>query len=102
MDDRLTYKIEELYESEINQLCFSTEINDMSVDFEVLSKKIVKFLDEIANSIHEMMQNVEGFSDSSDDQDFTNNSKKLIPIKCIRPTHKAPVYRIIPYVRNRC
>lgn len=102
MDNHLTYKIEELYGSELNQLCFSIAINDVSVSFEALDKKLAKFFDEMANSIHEMMQNLKEFSDSSSDQDFTNSSKKLIPIKCIRPTHKATVYKIIPYVRNRC
>lgn len=106
MDEHLTYKIEELYGSKLNQLCFSIAINDVSVDFEVLNKKIAKFFDELANSIHEMMQNLEKLFDSSfdssNDKDLTNSSKKLIPVKCIKPTHKAPVYKIIPYVRNRC
>lgn len=106
MDDHLTYKVEELYGSDLNQLCFSIAINDVSVSFEVLSKNLAKFFDEMANSIHEMMQNLnelfDSSFDSSSDQDFTNSSKRLIPIKCVRPTHKAPVYKIIPKVRNRC
>lgn len=89
MDDNLTYKTEEVYGDQLNSYLYSIYFNlytifieDLADDFYNVGELIGKTLCEFANDI--------------------SKNKRILPAKCIKPIHKAPVYKITPYVRNRC
>ena len=103
MDDRLTYKIGEVCGEQATRLyiCFFNDsIEKISEAFEALGKQIGEIL---AMSLEDVLGSLWNFfevSEKSFEEELKRNN--LRPIKSIKPTHKAPIYRIIPYVRNRC
>lgn len=109
MDDRLTYKIEEVYGSQLNSYLYSIyfnfctiSIDDLADAFYNAGKLIGKTLCEFANNLAEAINHLLDYVDNNGNNNDINKNKRILPVKCIKPTHKAPVYKIIPYVRNRC
>lgn len=103
MDYRLTYKIEEVCREQALKLYFgffNDSAEKISEAFEALGKQIGEIL---TMSLEDVLESLWNFFESSEEQfEFELKRKQLRPIKSIKPTHKAPIYRIIPYVRNRC
>lgn len=103
MNERLTYKIEEVCQEQASKLYFgffNDSAEKISEVFEALGKQIGEIL---TMSLEDVLESLWNFFESSEEQfEFELKRKQLRPIKSIKPTHKAPVYRIIPYVRNRC
>lgn len=103
MDGNLTYKIEEVCGEQASKLYFgffNDSVEKISEAFEALGKSIAEIL---TMSLADVLESLRNFFESSEEQfELELKRKQLRPIKSIKPTHKAPVYRIIPYVRNRC
>ena len=102
MDDRLTYKICEVCIEQATRLyiCFFNDsIEKISEAFEALGKQIGEIL---AMSLEDVLESLWNFFEASEES-FKEELKgnNLRPIKSIKPTHSAPVYKIIPKVRNR-
>ena len=94
MNDYLTYKIGEveIYVPQVSSFAFehAAEILHELGDF------IGKSLSEILKQLQDY------FAENEQQYEIEQKRNKLRAIKAIKPTHKAPVYKIIPYVRNRC
>jgi len=109
MDNHLTYKIEEVYGDQLSSYLYSIyfnlytiSIDDLADAFYNAGKLIGKILCEFANNLAEAINHLlDDIDDNGNNNDISKN-KRILPVKCIKPTHKAPVYKIIPYVRNRC
>ncbi len=103
MDDHLTYKIEEVCGEQVSKLYFgffNDSAEKISEAFETLGKQIAEML---TMSLEDVLKSLWNFFESSEEQfELELKQKQLRPIKSIKPTHSAPVYKIIPKVRNRC
>ena len=109
MDDHLTYKIEEVYGDQLSSYLYSIyfnlctiSIDDLADAFYNVGKLIGKTLCEFVNTLAEAINHLLDAVDNNDNNNDISKNKRMLPVKCIKPTHKAPVYKIIPYVRNRC
>lgn len=92
MDDRLTYKI--------GEVC-GMQLSSFFVNF--VTEALYKFGEAINESLPDLLQSLQFyFNDSEEQYKIEYKRNQLIAMKAIKPTHKAPIYRIIPYVRNRC
>lgn len=103
MDNHLTYKIEEVCGEQALKLYFgffNDSVEKISKGFEALGKQVAEIL---TMSLEDVLESLWNFFESSEEQfELELKRKQLKPIKSIKPTHSAPVYKIIPYVRNRC
>lgn len=109
MNDHLTYKIEEVYGDQLSSYLYSiyfnlytTSIDDLADAFRNVGELIGKKLCEFANTLVEAINHLLDDADNNGNNNDISKNKRMLPAKCIKPTHKAPVYKIIPYVRNRC
>ncbi len=103
MDDHLTYKIGEVCREQASKLYFgffNDSAEKISEAFEALGKQVAEILTMSLEDVLESLWNL--FEASEEPFELELKKKQLRPIKSIKPTHKAPVYRIIPYARNRC
>lgn len=109
MEDHLTYKIEEVYGDQLSSYLYSIyfnlytiSIDDLADAFynvgELIGKKICEFANTLAEAINHLLDDIDN---NGNNNDISKNKRTLL-VKCIKPTHKTPVYRIIPYIRNRC
>ena len=113
MDEHLTYKIEEVYGDQLSSYLYSIyfnlytiSIDDLADAFrnvgELIGKKLCEFANTLAEAINHLLDAVDNNDNNNDNNNDINKNKRMLPVKCIKPIHKAPVYKIIPYVRNRC
>lgn len=103
MDDHLTYKIEEVCREQASKLYFgffNDSAGKISEAFEALGKQVAEIL---TMSLEDVLESLWNFFEASEEPfELELKRKQLKLIKSIKPTHSAPVYRIIPKVRNRC
>lgn len=92
MDDHLTYKIAEVCGMQLSSF-FVDNVTEAIC-------KLGEFINESLSDILHSLQCY--FADSEEEYQIECRRKQLRAIKAIKPTHKAPVYRIIPKARNRC
>lgn len=103
MDDHLTYKIGEVCVDQFQKIwsnLFAEAIENVAKAFEQLSKSVAE---AIGSCIAEMVKVFQDyFNNNKNKYEYKQEKKQLRAIKAIKPTHKVPVYKIIPKVRSRC
>ena len=92
MNEHMTYKIGEVYGLQLS----SFALEHAAEILHELGEFIGKSLSEILKQLQYC------FAESEEQYEIEQKRNKLRAAKAIKPTHKAPVYKIIPYVRNRC
>ena len=97
-DNRLTYKIEEVCYDELMKF-FAISFEDTIVTVKKAFETLGEFVNESLSVILDHLRCY--FADNEERFEIELRKRQLRPIKCIKSTHSAPVYKIVPRVRNR-